>query len=81
MSKKLQDHGLSQHDIELFQSNQLSEAMELAWLWKSTPPGEIKLELEETILESLVACYALSMWTETAYSQDSSEDDPALEDE
>lgn len=65
---KRPDHGLSESDINTFMHKMLAEAVEKSWMWKHSVDWDIKAELEIEILEMLVSCYMLSMWSDAAFS-------------
>ena len=61
------DHGISQSDIEVFQSELLSDALEEAHLWSCMDDSDFKDEIREGVMNRLVACYNLSTWSQQAF--------------
>lgn len=56
------DHGLSEHDLEVFTARLLADAVEKAWIHKHSQDDDERYELEDGILETLVSVYMLQMW-------------------
>ncbi len=69
------EHGLSQDDLETFQSMILSECIEESHLWSCLGESDLKEEVGHAILEKLVQIYNLSMWSAQAFPPS----DPQLE--
>ena len=61
------DCGISPYDIQKFMQNQLSEAVELAWVWHQMEQSDFKEELGLDILQSLVSVYMLQMWSDASW--------------
>lgn len=73
---KVFDHGLSRTDIEAFQSKLLSDALEDSHIWSCMEEGDLKDEIRDDVMEKLVACYTLSMWSQQAYPEPEPEFEP-----
>ena len=58
------DHGLGLDDLEIFQSQLIAEAMELAWQCANLPEGWDKTLLKKEIVETLSQAYQIAMWAD-----------------
>ena len=61
------DCGISPYDVQKFMQTQMSEAIELAWVWHQMEQSDFKEELGLDILQSLVSVYMLQMWADTSW--------------
>lgn len=77
---KLPDSGLTEADINVFMNRILGEAVEKSWMWKHSLDWNIKAELEVEILEMLVSCYMLSMWSDAAFTSEAEDEESCLSD-
>lgn len=70
------DHGISRHDIEMFQTKLLSDALEDAHVWSCMGESDLKDEIRDDIMDKLVSCYQLSIWSQQAYPEPKPEFEP-----
>lgn len=79
-SQSLPDCGIYPSDVNTFMQTQLSEAVELSWVWHQMEDCDFKAELAYDILQSLVSVYMLNMWADMAFSSVASEKESQEED-
>ena len=74
-------HGLSEEDINEFQSKLMSEILEEAHLWSCFTESNLKDEIANMVMEKLVACYQLSCWVMQAFPEPEPLHDPIDDDD
>lgn len=75
------DCGIGPYDIQKFMQNQMSEAVELSWVWHQMEESDFKEELGSDILQSLVSVYMLQMWSDMAFNSEASDEESQEEDD